>query len=204
MQLQHPLRTITPTIDGDVLRVLARSDAWFTVARIRTLAGSGSPEGIRRVLRRLAEQGVVDTQAAGKAALHRLNREHLAAPAILQLAHLDRELHDRIRAALAGFRVAPRYAVLFGSGARLSMGPESDLDLLLVRDGPDSDEWSDDIAELTRRIHRWTGNDPRLIDYPRDDIRDAAAGEPLLRSIADEGIMLTGSAARFRKEIGAT
>ncbi|MFD2339911.1 MULTISPECIES: hypothetical protein [Clavibacter] len=204
MQLQHPFRTITPTIDGDVLRVLAGSDSWFTVARIRSLAGSGSPEGIRRVLRRLAEQGVVDTQPAGKAVLHKLNRDHLAAPAILDLSRLDRELHDRIRAALAAFRVAPRFAVLFGSGARLSMRLDSDLDLLLVRDRPASDEWSDDVSELTRRIHRWTGNDPRIIEYGRDDIRGAAAEEPLLESIADEGIVLTGSAARFRKEVAGT
>jgi len=204
MQLQHPFRTITPTIDGDVLRVLAGSDSWFTVARIRSLAGSGSPEGIRRVLRRLAEQGVVDTQPAGKAVLHKLNRDHLAAPAILDLSRLDRELHDRIRATLAAFRVAPRFAVLFGSGARLSMRLDSDLDLLLVRDRPASDEWSDDVSELTRRIHRWTGNDPRIIEYGRDDIRGAAAEEPLLESIADEGIVLTGSAARFRKEVAGT
>ncbi|MBT1635368.1 hypothetical protein KK107_06335 [Clavibacter michiganensis] len=136
--------------------------------------------------------------------LHKLNRDHLAAPAILDLSRLDRELHDRIRAALAAFRVAPRFAVLFGSGARLSMRLDSDLDLLLVRDRPASDEWSDDVSELTRRIHRWTGNDPRIIEYGRDDIRGAAAEEPLLESIADEGIVLTGSAARFRKEVAGT
>ena len=203
MQLQHPLRTVTPTIDGDVLRVLARSDAWFTVARIRSLMGSGSPEGIRRVLRRLADQGVVDTQAAGKAVLHRLNREHLAAPAIVELANLDRGLHERIRNSLTAFRVAPRYAILFGSGARLTMRADSDLDLLLVREEPDSGEWSDDVADLAQRIHRWTGNDPRILDYGRDDIRGAASEEPLLRSIADEGVFMEGSASRFRREIGA-
>lgn len=203
VQLQLPFRTITPTLDGDVLRVLGRADAWFSAARIRSLADSGSTEGIRRVLRRLEDQGVVETQAAGKAFLYRLNREHLAAPAIVELAELDRTFRDRVRRSLEGFHDAPLYAFLFGSAARGAMRADSDIDLMLIRDRPATPRWEDDLEALRRDVHRWTGNDPRVIEYHRDEIMGASAEEPVLRSVAAEGIALAGSASRFRKDIAA-
>lgn len=201
MQLQHPLRSVTPTIDGDVLRVLARADSWFAASRLRALAGTGSPEGIRKVLKRLVDQGVVDTQRAGKAFLYRLNREHLAAPAIIELAHLDDTFRDRTREAIEQFQVKPVYAFLFGSAARGMMREDSDIDIVLVRDEITVDRWESDVQTLRDKIHRWTGNDPRVIVYDRNDILGARDDEPVLESIATEGVALVGSASRYRKDI---
>jgi len=55
MQTQQPLAAITPTLDGDVLVVLARADAPFTAGVIQKLLGGRSYAGIRKVLDRLVE-----------------------------------------------------------------------------------------------------------------------------------------------------
>ncbi|WP_268874360.1 hypothetical protein [Tersicoccus phoenicis] len=38
MRVQTPLAVVTPTVDGDVLAVLARADSWFTVSGLHRLA----------------------------------------------------------------------------------------------------------------------------------------------------------------------
>ena len=80
MELSRPLATVTPTLDGDVLRVLARADADFTGGDIHRLLDGPSIRGIAKTLNRLTEQGIVNRRLAGRAFLYRLNRDHLAAP----------------------------------------------------------------------------------------------------------------------------
>ncbi|RKR73595.1 nucleotidyltransferase domain-containing protein [Frondihabitans australicus] len=201
MDLSAPLRTVTPTIDGDVLAVLARADDWYTVSTIRRLSGSGSGEGVRKVLKRLAHEGVVDTQPAGNSMLYRLNRDHIAAEAITDLAHLAVRLRDRMSEAVSRFQLRPTYAILFGSAARSTMTSASDLDLLFVRDGEMTDEWADDLDAFAHSVFRWSGNDPQIVEYERSTIVGAAGDEPLLESVAVDGIAIHGSLAAFRREV---
>src|SRR5512142_2569560 len=96
VELSHTLRVVTSALDGDVLGVLARADAAFTGREIARLVGA-SKEGTRHVLARLVEQGIVRREPAGAAQMYRLNRDHLAAPAIIELAGLREELLQRLR-----------------------------------------------------------------------------------------------------------
>jgi len=72
----------------------------------------------RAVLNRLADQGLVLQQEAGKAVLYTLNRDHLAAPAVSILADIRSELVRRLRATLADWTIQPVHASLFGWAAR--------------------------------------------------------------------------------------
>src|SRR4051812_5097006 len=99
MDIRHPLSTVTPTLDGDVLVALAGVDAELTGREVHRLANRGSEHGVRKVLDRLVEEGVVTSRRAGSAKLYKLNREHLAAPAIEALAGMHRELLRRMREA---------------------------------------------------------------------------------------------------------
>ena len=83
MELNRPLTTVTPTLDGDVLNVLAQQETAFTTGQIRRVLGSYSEEGIRKVLARLTRQGVVHAERVGNAYSYQLNREHLAAEHII-------------------------------------------------------------------------------------------------------------------------
>lgn len=92
MDFEHPFRAVAPTLDGDVLTVLARADEGFSGRQIHRLLGQGSEQGIRKAAERLVEQGVVLRSQVGRANVYRLNRKHVAAPHIEGLAALRAEV----------------------------------------------------------------------------------------------------------------
>jgi predicted nucleotidyltransferase len=103
-----------------------------TAGELALLTVRGSEIGVRRSLARLGEQGIVRSTEIGKTHVHELNREHVAAPIALLLADLRNEVWKRLRESLGKWKVRPVYAAAFGSAARQSGGPDSDLDLFLV------------------------------------------------------------------------
>ena len=203
MQLQEPLRTVTPTLDGDVLLVLARAEAEFTISMLWNTIPDASNEGIRLVLRRLMEQGVVYRREVGTGHAYWLNREHLAASAIISLATLSDQLRSRIADRVAGWNHPAFFVALFGSAARGQMQPRSDVDLVLVCSDCATDEWHDQVDNLTRDISVWTGNDARPLVYEEAEIRGRAATESVLRDIARDAITISGDRSAFEHLIGA-
>ncbi len=199
MQIDRPLRVVTPTLDGDVLAVVARADAEFTPPQVQALVGEYSVEGVRKAMRRLGDQGILLRRRAGNALLYQLNREHLAAPAVIALACQKDALVARLRDALRAWPVQARYAALFGSAASGRMTPDSDIDLFVVRpDGADDDLWSAQIADLERAATAWTGNDTRVLEYDHADLAGGlASGEGLLLDIERHGVRLAGPGRYF-------
>ena len=202
MDFAHPFRMVSPTLDGDVLAVLAGADEEFSGRRIHRLLGHGSEPGVRKAVERLVDQGVVLRSRAGRAKLYRLNRQHLGAAGIELLAAARTELIARLREAIAGWQHAPRCAALFGSAARREAGPESDLDLLVVRAADIEEEspaWREQLSSLERDATAWTGNDARIVELAEGDLTGA---EPLLEQVFDEGVELAGSLRTLRSELG--
>ncbi len=195
MELNRPLATITPTLDGDVLTVLAQHEASFTTGQLHHVLSRYSAEGIRKVLMRLTRQGVVHAERIGNAYSYRLNDEHLAAGPIRELAHIRSTLLQRIEQLLDNWPIPPKYAAVFGSAARGTMTEASDLDLFLVRaDDIPIDIWEDQVADLATEVSRWTGNDARPLEYTVSELH-AARDEPVLRAILGEGLTVAGSRA---------
>jgi predicted nucleotidyltransferase len=193
MELNHPLATITPTLDGDVLTVLAQHEASFTTGQLHRVLSRYSAEGIRKVLMRLTRQGIVHAERIGNAYSYRLNGEHLAAGPIKELAHIRSTLLQRIEQRLDSWAYPPKYAAVFGSAARGTMTEASDLDLLLVRtDDVPIEMWEDQVANLAADVSKWTGNDTRPLEYTVSEL-SAARDEPVLRAILAEGLTVAGS-----------
>ena len=195
MGSQWPLRVVTPTVDGDVLGVLAGADAEFTVPQVHRLVGRWSEAGVRKALDRLTSQGIVLRRLAGRTGMYQLNRQHLAAPAISALAFQREELIDRIRNRLVTWKLRPDYAALFGSAARGDMRTDSDIDLFVVRPDDDLDDepWREQVASLERDVTAWTGNDARVLEYTTGECRAGLRAEdPVLADIARDGIRLDG------------
>lgn len=200
MQVQRPLAVITPTLDGDVLTVLAGAEVSFTPGQVARLVPDASVEGIRKVLRRLATQGIVTSERVGQAYTYQLNREHLAAPAVLQLAQQRAALLARLQQAMDAWPIRPVHGALFGSAARGQMRLDSDIDVFLVRpDGAPEDTWEHQTGELASAVTRWTGNDTRVLDMTEAEVRaGAASGDPVLRSIVEEGFTVAGRSSWLR------
>lgn len=125
-------------------------------------AGHGSLSGVRKVLQRLTEQGVVHHGPAGYA----LNRDHVAAPAILLLASLHGEVATRIRNWLADRPEEVVAAGLFGSAARREGDASSDIDVVVVTAVPSGPDLADGLAEA---IEQWTGNRGQVVVLSRDE-----------------------------------
>lgn len=206
MQLNKPFAAVTPTLDGDVLAVLASADVTFTISQIQRILTTASGEGIRKVLTRLTTQGVVLHDQVGRTNTYRLNTEHLAAQPIMALSQLTSTFLNRLEDHLDRWGAELKYAALFGSAATGRMALDSDIDLFLVHaaasDHDGDDVWEQRVAELARQVTAWTGNDGRIVEYTEDELRAAAAAsEPLLEDVAKQGLTVAGTRAWFNKQL---
>jgi predicted nucleotidyltransferase len=204
MQLHKPFATVTPTLDGDVLAVLAGADVTFTINQVQRILATASGEGIRKVLNRLAGQGVVLHDEVGRTHVYRLNTEHLAAEPIKMLARLNSTFLDHLEKHLKEWGESLRYASVFGSAATGRMSLDSDIDLFLVRasDSEGDDAWERRLTELARQVTAWTGNDGRIVEYTEYELRaSAAAGEPLLLEVSKQGRTVAGTRAWFNAQL---
>lgn len=151
MDLSDPTRAVVATLDGAVLAVLASTGKPLTVGQVAEQAARGSEIGVRRALARLVEQGIVRSTVMGRNQVHELNRDHIAAPVAEMLAELRPRLWNRFRDELAGWRVRPLYACVFGSAARGDGDSASDIDLLLVHPPLPGEKRPTGASRSTRR-----------------------------------------------------
>jgi hypothetical protein len=195
MILSRPFELVTPTVDGDVLGVLARADQSFTAPQVRDLIGSHSVAGVRNALGRLTAQGIVDSALVGRTYSYRMNREHVAAPHIIGLALAGQEVVERLRTHLRTWKVPCEFAALFGSAATGTMSEDSDLDVFLVRadsvDIDTDDHWYDQISGLTKACSVWTGNDTQVAEASASELDDPGM-EVLVDEIERASIVLVG------------
>jgi predicted nucleotidyltransferase len=207
--LTRPFQVVTPTVDGDVLGVLARAEASFTPPQVRDLIGFHSVAGVRNALVRLTAQGVVRSERVGRAYTYRLNRNHVAAPHIIGLAEAGREVVQRMRGHIGTWLVPCEYAALFGSAATGTMTEESDLDVFVVR--PNSveveadSEWYDQLDGFAEASTSWTGNDTRILEMSASEVERGTRTERVLLDIARDSIALAGPLAylsRYGRPLG--
>jgi predicted nucleotidyltransferase len=202
MLLQSPLQVITATLDADVLGVLARRPEAFTIPQLSAMISSRSIEGIRKTLRRLVAHGVVTVESVGRTQLFRLNREHLAAPLIEELANLKATFIAKLARELSQWPTPPEYAALFGSAARGTMSVTSDIDLFLLRpEGTHEEEFSHRTAQLAQVASRWLGNDVRPLIYGVDEIRDSQSDHAVLTEIITQGEAIFGNDEALRAAV---
>lgn len=202
MDFQHPLRVVTPTLDGEVLMALSGAESDFTGREVHRLIGRASEEGVRKALERLVVQGIVHSRRVGSSRLYGLNRQHLAAAHIEGLATLRSSLIEHCRQAIGAWDPWPALALLFGSAARGDSGSESDLDVLVIRPaGVDEDAvvWREQLAALERNATSWTGNDTRIVEYGEGEL--VGIREPVVTEAFAQGIELFGSRRRLRRLI---
>lgn len=196
MDVSRPYAAVCPTLDGDVLRVLAGTSLGLTGREVAGLAGRRSHSGVLDVLHRLAEQGLVKRVPLNRAYLFALNRDHVAAPVVELMADLRTELFNRIAKAIAEWQIAPVHASVFGSTARRDGNTNSDIDVLIVRpsrvaqdDGP----WQMQVDALREQIEAWTGNQAAIVDISERELTELREQKrPIIDELSSDAIVVSG------------
>lgn len=206
MDLSFPISSVIPTVDGPVLAVLAGTTTPLSGRQVaRLTAGRASQRGVADTLARLTAAGIVLREDRPPSALYRLNREHLAAPAIVELANLRRTMIDLLSQMAASWRKRAASVVLFGSAARGDATATSDLDVLVVRPprvAADDEAWREQLADFVAQAEAMTGNATNVVEYGAEELRKIARRhEPVLLDAERDGIVLAGSdLAALRRE----
>lgn len=208
MDLSNPISSVIPSAHGAVLTVLARTDRPLSGRRTAELVGSRAVQSrVNTILRSLTEAGVVLCEEHPPAKLYRLNRQHVAAEAIVALANLRDDLLARMRDHISAWPVPPVAAWLFGSAARGDGGPQSDIDVLVIR--PDhvdveQPDWADQLESLASAVTAWSGNGCAVIEYSDNEFNElVAAGQRLVADIRRDGIHLAGETITRRCRVKA-
>lgn len=200
MDVAHPYTAVAPGLESAVLVVLAGTTAPLTGRQVARRVQRGSQPAVSAALERLAQQGLVHREPAGRAYLHTLNRSHIAAPIAELLAGLRTELLTRLRTALGSWDLPPMHASMFGSAARGDGDSESDIDLLIVRPADVDDEdprWRPQLEALNESVYSWTGNHAGVIELSESELsRLRDAPPPILGDLRDDGIDLAGIPVR--------
>lgn len=201
MDFARPFTCVTPTVDGDVLAVLARTTRPLSVGQIHELAAAHSHSGIRKAVFRLVDTGVVERSPAGRLSVYTLNREHVAADWIVGLATITDRLWQRITDEVASWSEPAAAVVVFGSAARGQAGVESDLDICVVRPDElpvDDGEWREQLENLAGRATRWSGNDTRILELAAHELGGVGS---LIEEVNRDGLMLVGDPRLFRRPV---
>jgi len=198
MDVTRPAAIIMPAGTEAVLRVLGGTDEALGVREVARLAGV-SPNRASQVLGDLADHGLVLVDERGAGRFCRLNRDHLAADALLALVGLRARLFDFLRSEVGSWPRRALHVSLYGSAARGDGATGSDLDLLVVR--PDrrrravaeDEDWEQQLFDSGERILAATGNRASwLVTTPSDLRRAAQAEEPIVAEWRRDGIHLAG------------
>lgn len=200
VDVARPYAAVAPGIEGEALVVLAGTTAPLTGRQIARLVRRGTSPSVSAALGRLVEQGLVHRQEAGRAYLHTLNRDHLAAPVVERLAGLRAELLRRLRDRIGRWEPAPLHASMFGSAARADGDTTSDIDLLIVRPrdvDEDDASWRAQLDALGESVLAWTGNHAGIVELGEADLTELRRNPPaILGDLRADAIDLAGLPVR--------
>ena len=181
MDVGRPYRAIAPSLEGDVLVVLAGTTRPLTSRSIWKQVDDASDRGVRLALGRLVEQGIVEAVDAPPARLYTLNREHVAAPLAEQAPALRRELFKTAQARVRELGPRPGARVAFRVCWRGDGGPESDIDLLIIRPeevDAEDERWRGQMDRLRDRVRHWTGKDRGIAELDETELPELVADPP--------------------------
>lgn len=208
MDLSDPISVVIPSLEGQVLRVLAHTTAPLSGSRIAELVTTGSNPGIRTALGRLVRHGTVLARRSGPSILYTANRDHLTWPTIehaVQAADtlldtLGDHIADLARAHLGQLDAERTTLALFGSVARGTSTLDSDIDIVAVfPDNLDAHTIEQFVDAVTAGVERWTGNSCNVYDVTSARLAQMiAAIDPMIESWAADARTFLGPDLRRR------
>lgn len=203
MDFVQPVQAVIPGTQGRVLAVLAETTGELNLRTVARLA-SVSPAQASRVLPGLVELGLVERHEVPPSSLFQLNREHVAAQVLIELARARDIALKRMGTAARELPLPPVSVIVFGSFARREADKHSDIDAVLVRpdDINDDDEnWGDGVEQWRERVRAFTGNPVEVIEVDRTEATEKlASASSLWRDIARDAIVVHGATLNGLRE----
>lgn len=194
MDVSRPYTAVCPTLDGDVLRVLAGTDLGLTGREVATMAGR-SQKGVLDSLHRLTAHGLVTRVSLNRAYLFTLNRHHLAADAVELLMAMRGKLFERIEEVVYDWDIAAVHASVFGSTARGDGNLDSDIDMLIVHPAgaSGSGRWEAQVDKLRDQLEAWTGNRANIVERSEAQVADLVREKrPIVDELRTDAIVVAG------------
>lgn len=196
MNLNRPLTSLIPSLEGEVLTVLAGANTSFTGNQVHKLIGAYSNRGVRDALQRLCLQGIVTSKSAGAADLYSMNEAHLLAGYIKQIANLGSKFLDLLANEIDSWTVKPDCVAVFGSTARNDMTIESDIDLFISRPQSikfDDAKWRQQLTRFALLGESLTGNHIQIFELGGSEIDlELKTKDGVIFSIINDGVVIHG------------
>lgn len=196
MDVARPYTAVCPSLDGDVLRVLAGTSLGLTGREVAAMTGRRSHSGVLDVLHRLTAQGLVKRVKLNRGYLFALNRDHVAAEAVELLMNLRTKFFDDVRRAITKWEVPAVHASIFGSTARGDGDAESDIDVLIVRPRrvtQDECAWQAQVDTLREQIEAWTGNRAAIVEKSETELSDLQKQQrPIIAELRSDAVVISG------------
>lgn len=192
MNVGAPILDVVPGARGRVLATLTTRVTGRVTGREVARRAAVSATTTQRILDDLVDAGIVTAERLGSATGYQLNRRHVVAGALAELARARLNLLDAIKAVLADWAVQPVAGWLYGSTARADGDRHSDIDVLLVApDQVDDETWGRQIGELGLLIQELTGNHAEIVEHTRASLLELQrAGSPFVVRLHADGLDL--------------
>ena len=204
MDFVHPIEAVIPGAQGRVLAVLVETTAELNLRTLARLAGVSVAQA-SRVLPRLVELGLVERREVPPSSQVRLVRSHVAARAVIELSRSRDIVLKIIGDSASRLAVPPVSVIVFGSFARGEAGPESDLDICVVRPNDiteDNDKWGAALEGWRNELRAIVGNAVELLEASHDEAGPRLAGNrQVWRDIRREGVVVHGLSIAKLSEI---
>lgn len=196
MDFVRPVQAVIPGAQGRILAVLVETSAELN---LRTLAGlSGvSLAQASRVLPGLVSLGLVERREVPPSALFRIVSDHVAVRAVMALSRARDLMLEEVGRLAAKLTSPPVSVIVFGSLARGDGGPESDIDVVVVRPtnvDEDSDDWRRGIEAWRVDVRRMAGSSVDLVEVGEADVaRLLRSRRPMWRDVLRDGVVVYGA-----------
>jgi DNA-binding HxlR family transcriptional regulator len=194
MDLGRPIEALIPGARGEILGAMVSAGRELSTADVGRLAGVSGPQA-SRVLAQLVELGLVQRHEVPPAVIYRLVEGNRVVQLLRELCALRMSVLAYARVTADSIDPLPVELAIYGSVARGSSGPDSDIDVLVVRpDGADNDDrWVESLDAWRSDLAAYAGSTVSLLEVGTGDwiARDLDAS--LWSSIDRESIKLVDS-----------
>jgi predicted nucleotidyltransferase len=194
MDLGRPIEALIPGARGEILGAMVCAGRELSTADVGRLAGVSGPQA-SRVLAQLVELGLVQRHEVPPAVIYRLVEGNRVVQLLRELCVLRMSVLAYARVTADSIDPLPVELAIYGSVARGSSGPDSDIDVLVVRpDGADNDDqWVESLDAWRSDLAAYAGSTVSLLEVSADEWIERDLDASLWSSIDRESIKLVDS-----------